>query len=316
MGLEAGKLILVDGATGYLGNHLVSKLKEEGYLIRCLIHSGSNKIDVDYLKTLTDDIQEVDFTKISPDNSAHIFDSVYCLVHLIGSIAPKKGETLSQLHRELTSKLISTGMCLGLNKVVHVTACGASGTAQSEYHKTKWLAEEVVRNSGIEYKILRPSLILGRAYGNRDSKLVKRLLKFIKTRPFVPLVNGGHNKVQPIFVLDVVAAIIASIESENDSATLEIGGQVSIEMKDLVTLLATRFNKKSRVLALNDKLGTFVATVMENLQEVPVLSRDQVVLSLTDNVCQTNSFENLVGRPPTPLEEVVKTYEDAYLQTI
>lgn len=310
------KLILVDGATGYLGNHLVAKLKEEGYSIRCLVHKNSNSADLEYLRTITEDIVEIDFQSLDEEKAKEVFDSVYCLVHLIGSIAPKRGETLSQLHRDLTSRLVNHGKSLGLEKIVHVTACGASGTAPSEYHKTKWLAEEVVRNSGVGYTILRPSLIMGRSVGNRDSKLVKRLLKFIKSRPFVPLVNGGYNKVQPIFILDVVDAIIASIKSDESSQTLEIGGQASIQMRELVKLLASHLNKSTRVFPLNHKIGKVIATFMESVQEVPVLSRDQVVLSLTDNVCQSNGFQILVGRPPTPLEQVVKTYKEEYIRTI
>lgn len=309
-------LILVDGATGYLGNHLVSRLVEEGFAVRCLVHPGSSAEDREYLRGLTDDIVEVDFSGSKGGIRAGIFESVDCMVHLIGSIAPRKGETLTELHRDITRMLVEAGSKEGLSRIVHVTALGTSDSAASQYHRSKWQAEEVVRKSGIAHMILRPSLILGRQHGRRDSKLVKRLFEFVNKKPFVPLVNGGENKLQPIFVGDVVAAIIAAIRSKSEETVIELGGSQVLKMKELVDMLASRSNKTARIFSMPPSLAKGIASVVEKVQDVPVLSGDQVVLSLSDNICLDNGFETLVGRPPLELEKAIETYDDRYIGSL
>ena len=308
--------VLIDGATGYLGSHLVSLLTREGFKVRCLTRKGSSKKDVEFLRNLTDDVVEVDIKNLNDEDASQVFKSVSHLVHLIGSIAPKKGETLSELHKNYTEIMVGYGQKFNLQKIIHVTALGASADSQSVYHRTKWMAEEVVRESGIEYTILRPSLIIGREVGSRDSKLVKRLLNFILRKPYVPLINGGVNKVQPIFVNDVVEAIKCAIKSTDESNTLELGGVNPIEMRELVFALADHLNRKVKIFPLNDKFGKFVASVLEKVQDVPVISSDQVVLSLTDNICQENNFETLVGRKPVSLADSIATYSEPYIQTL
>ena len=305
-----GALIVVDGATGYLGSHLVSTLVQRGYRVRCLVRREKSMetdesiecIDVDYSKEL----------------DPELFSGALALVHLIGSIAPRRGESLSGLHRGITARVVNAAVAAAVppEKIIQITALGASADAPSEYHRTKWLAEEVVRASGIPYVILRPSLILGRLVGKRDSKLVQRLLTFIRRKPFVPLVRGGSSRIQPIFVQDVVDAIVASIEQSGDSATIELGGGKVLKMKELVDALASRAGKKARILPLDPGLARGIATLAEKLQEVPVLSEDQVVLSLSDNICQANGFKSLVGRDPTELNEAIDSYQDDYIRSL
>lgn len=309
-------IILIDGATGYLGSHLVSCLTKQGFKVRCLTRKGSSKKDIQFLEDLTDDIIEVDFKELSDEKANEVFHSVTHLVHLIGSIAPKKGETLSELHQNYTEIIVEYGRKFNLKKLIHVTALGASAKSPSVYHRTKWMAEEVVRASGIDYTILRPSLIIGREVGFRDSKLVKRLLNFILRKPYVPLINGGVNKIQPIFVNDVVEAIKCAITNDDQSKTLELGGSKTIEMRELVFALADHLGKKVKIFPLNDKFGKLVASILERVQDVPVISSDQVVLSLTDNICQENNFEDLVGRKPVSLADSIATYNEPYIQTL
>ncbi|HMP52561.1 MAG TPA: NAD(P)H-binding protein, partial [Candidatus Melainabacteria bacterium] len=88
---KEGSLIVVDGATGYLGSHLVSTLIQRGYRVRCLVRSINSMDSVESIELI-----EVDYSKeIDPA----LLSGARALVHLIGSIAPRKGESLNGLHR-------------------------------------------------------------------------------------------------------------------------------------------------------------------------------------------------------------------------
>jgi len=302
--------VLVDGATGYLGSHLAAALcRREGFRVRCLVREKAHPADVAFLESLPVEVVRADIS-LRPESAARleaVFDGVGAIVHLIGSIAPGRHQSFEALHQGITNAMINYARQYAIPKMVLVTACGTRADSPSAYHRTKWLAEEALRGSGLSHAILRPSLIVGRQVGNRDSKLVKRLLELIRTRPAVPLVEGGAAKVQPVFIADLVDAIIACLD-EGRQGTFEIGGGETIAMRDLVVRLGALLEIKTRVVRLAGPVAMLVAQAMEVFQEVPTLSKDQVILSLADNICQTNSLADLIGREPTPLADALSTY--------
>ena len=105
-----GSLIVVDGATGYLGSHLVSTLVQRGYRVRCLVRREKSMetdesiecIDVDYSKEL----------------DPELFSGALALVHLIGSIAPRRGESLGGLHRGITARVVNAAVAAAVTVVV------------------------------------------------------------------------------------------------------------------------------------------------------------------------------------------------------
>jgi len=298
-------LILVDGATGYLGSHLTHKLVSEGRRVRCLVRAGARSEDVDLLKSMGAEVVEGALTDA---NAAVFFDGVEHAVHLIGSIAPKKGESFGDLHQTLTRRFVESAKQKGCSKVILITALGTAQNAPSQYHRTKWLAEEEVRKSGITYTILRPSLLIGRTVGTRNSKLVSRLVSLIQNKQFVPLVNGGVNKIQPIYIKDCVEAVSKCISSHHDGETIELGGSTVLSMKRFVEELEEIVGKRKPIINLPPQAGKLLAAVMEMVQDVPTLSSDQVVLSLNDNICQANGLATVIGREGAPLDVALETY--------
>ncbi|MBX9668017.1 MAG: NAD(P)H-binding protein [Candidatus Obscuribacterales bacterium] len=297
--------ILVDGATGYLGSHLAEQLTGEGRAVRCLVRKGARTQDVEVLTALGAEVVEGQLT--DPDAN-RFFQGVKYAVHLIGSIAPRKNETFQDLHQDLTRRFVSCAKQEGLAKIVLVTALGTAAHAPSRYHQTKWLAEEEVRGSDLPYSILRPSLLVGRTVGNRNSKLVKRLFELIDTKLMIPLVNGGTNKVQPIFIRDCVEAISKCISPNYNMETIELGGSTVLSMRRFVEELEEIVGKRKPIINLHPQAGKLLAAVMEKVQEVPTLSSDQVVLSLNDNICSNNGLATVLDREGATLHVALETY--------
>jgi NADH dehydrogenase len=298
-------LILVDGATGFLGSHLTHGLVSQGHRVRCLVRKGARSEDVDLLKSIGAEVVEGALTDA---NALEFFDGVDCAVHLIGSIAPKKGESFADLHQTLTRRFVESAKSRGCRKIILITALGTGKDAPSQYHRTKWLAEEEVRKSGLEFTILRPSLLIGRLIGARNSKLVSRLISLIQNKQFVPLVNGGVNKIQPIFIGDCVEAISNCVSTNHNGETIELGGSTVLSMKRFVEELSEIVGKRKPIINLPPQAGKLLAAVMEMVQDVPTLSSDQVVLSLNDNICQANGLTTVIGRDGAALDVALETY--------
>jgi NADH dehydrogenase len=308
--LAKGKpgIVAVDGSTGYLGTHLVSRLLEMGLPVRAVVHGRAKEQDVQFLKDLGADVRVATMTD-SDDSLDLALTGVGVVVHLIGSIAPKKGERLEDLHVNQTACLVEAAKRCAVSKIVMVTALGSAPDAVSEYHRTKFRAEEKVRSGGRPFVILRPSLIFGRVLGRRDSKLIARYIHLIRTRAQVPLIGGGNNKLQPVFISDLVTALVQSIASDEFvGQTLEIGGADVVTMREIVETLMQTLNEKKKVSALPPPLAQVVAMVCETVQNVPTISRDQVRLSQTDNVCSVNALTSKFQIKPVSLRDGLRTY--------
>ncbi|MBX9878955.1 MAG: NAD(P)H-binding protein [Candidatus Obscuribacterales bacterium] len=302
--------IVVDGATGYVGSHLVAALCENGFDVRCLVHEGAREKDIEFLKSLNAKVYVADLENDSAElNSA--FAGAETAVHLIGSIAPPKGQTMQNLHVNQTKQLVKLCRENQIKKVVMVTALGSSSQAESNYHSTKFQAEELLRTSGLGYVILRPSLIFGRQVGNRDSKLVARLIEAIETKPVVPLINGGANLIQPIFIGDLVDALLAVIKRDDlVNQTYELGGASVISMKQFVEMLMETLAIKKPLVGLPTPVAVMLATCMEATSRVPLISRDQVRISKNNNICATNDLSVKLGIEPRHIRAGLNTYKE------
>ncbi len=299
--------VAVDGATGYVGSHVVWRLRKEGRPVRCIVRPQARQMDIDFLRSTGAQIISGELDQTSGPIS-EAFAGAAAAVHLIGSIAPRRGEKLAELHAGQTARIIEHCRKNGL-KLVLVTALGAQAQAASEYHRTKWAAEEAVRNSGVAYVILRPSLLIGRQVGCRDSKLVRRYRELIETRKVIPLVAGGPGLVQPLFVGDLADAIATVIESTHwDGQTLELGGNEKLSMREFVAKLQDAMQVHKPMVALPETVARAAAFLSQTFQPVPLLSQDQVTLSLQDNVCTKNAVMDLLKRQPVSVADALNSY--------
>ncbi len=304
-----GTVFAVDGATGYVGSHLVDTLCKKGYSVRAIVHNNAKDADCQFLESCGAKLFKTDLDA----NSQVLKDALNgatCMVHLIGSIAPPKGQKLEDLHAGQSLQMIEA--CKRAStKVVLVTALGTSANAVSLYHRTKSQSEELLKNSGLPFVILRPSLILGKQAGRRDSKLMTRYIKLIHDRPRVPLIGGGKNLLQPVFVGDLSEAIINAATDESLSkATLEIGGPEVISMHDLISRLMDTIGIRKPLQALPVGIASILAPIMETFQSVPLLSSDQVKLAGIDNICSDNAIETVLKVNPKSLKLALDTYKN------
>lgn len=330
--MSALNRVLVDGASGYLGNHVVAALLNRGLIVHALVRPQIAPSDLEFLQESGAQVFAADLESFQGDLSTaqrskleEAFSGVTHAVHLIGSIAPGKGEKFSQLHQDQSRAFAS--WCVrardvgGFSRAAMVTALGADKNAASEYLRSKREGELALlaelEPAHIASSIFRPSLIVGRSAGRRDSKLIKRYRELARTRPFVPLINGGRNLVQPVFVADLAEAIVERLcqqssdgTSSVNSETFEIGGAQPLSMKEVVQALMTALNIKKSFVDIPQPLALAAAKLMQRLQEVPLLSVDQVRMTGFDNVCSENALSRIVGRAPTSLSEAMATYHN------
>ena len=89
--------------------------------------------------------------------------------------------------------MVTAAQQAGVRRFVHMSALGTRPNAASRYHQTKWAAEELVRHSGLEFTIFRPSLI----YGPQD-QFINLFARIIRLSPVVPLLGNPRARFQPV----------------------------------------------------------------------------------------------------------------------
>ncbi len=289
--------ILVTGATGFVGRHLMRRLASRGCKLRCLVRRSSQRID--RLADLDAEIRHGDVTDAgSVKDAAEGCDAVYSLV---GLLYEPKGYTFDAVHAGGVKNIVDACKTAGVRRLIHVSALGTSPDAESAYHGTKWAGEEAIRRSGLEYTIFRPSVIFG-----EDDSFVNLFAPLIRFSPVIGIIGDGCYKMQPVYIEDLVTCMVAALDDERTyGETFEIGGGEALTFNGIVDAMAEALGKRRLKLHIPVPLARLAATFLQHLPRPP-LTVDQLKMLLSDNVCDNGKVEAAFGIDPVKFSEEVK----------
>jgi uncharacterized protein YbjT (DUF2867 family) len=243
VGGESGPMILVTGGTGFVGHEVVGELLALGYRVRLLVRRPERgNFFVHHPR-----VELVRGDALRPDTLSAAMAGVEAVVHLIGIIAETSHVTYEQAHTEATRNILAAAKQAGVTRWVQMSAVGTRPFARSRYHLTKWQAEELVRQSGLDWTIFRPSLIYG--YDERDRLL--NLLRRALSRPLdfiqlysLPLLDGGEPLIQPVSVREVARCFaLAPAKESSIGQTYDLVGPVSFSWREMVFKIMTALGK-------------------------------------------------------------------------
>ena len=159
------------------------------------------------------------------------FEGVDAVVHTVGIIQERQpNQTFRKVHVVGTRNVVEKASVSSVPKFVYISAIGADENAQAEYSQTKAMAEQMVIGGGLNYTILRPSIILG-----KDGEFVAQMQDLVRSGglpiklpfPFIPVPGSGNNLFQPVFVDDLTACIVKAVGPMVAAyETIDVGGQI------------------------------------------------------------------------------------------
>lgn len=238
-------MILVTGGTGFVGQEVVRELIALGHRVRLLVRDPQRAARF----TSHPQVELVRGDALKPETLTAAMANVQAVVHLIGIIAETSHVTFEQAHTEATRNLLVAAKKAGVTRWIQMSAAGTRPDARSRYHLSKWAAEELVRQSGLDWTIFRPSLIYG--YDDRDRLL--NTLRLVLSPPFdfiqlytFPVLNGGRAHIQPVSVREV-AHCFAHAVAKNASVgqTFDLVGPVSLTWREMISIVAGTLGKKA-----------------------------------------------------------------------
>jgi uncharacterized protein YbjT (DUF2867 family) len=292
-------MILVSGGTGFVGGHLIRRLRQEGLSVRALARHPDR---VQPLKDLGVEVVPGDISdKVSLEKAAEGIERV---IHLVGIIQETPRVTFRSVHVDGTRNFIEAARKAGVRHFFHQSALGTRHGAKSEYHRTKWEAEELVRQGGIPHTILRPSLI----YGSGD-KFTIRLSEMLKRAPVMPVIGSGKSRVQPIYIDDVVSCMVKVVTSDAFlNEIYEIGGPDQLTYKEVTIAIAETMGLKRPAFHVPLFFMKPIAHALETVLSNPPLTTDQLIMLQEDNVCSMRDIRDAFGIEPLAFRDGLKKF--------
>lgn len=301
------KIITIYGGTGFVGRSVVRRLAKLGCRIRVATRSES---EVNRLKVCGDvgQITPVCVDLLYPETLEAALENSDFVLNFIGSLYEKGKMTFDLLHHQTPKTIAQYAQKHNIQKLVHISALGADPASNSVYAKTKAAGEAAVLNAFPKATLLRPSVIFG-----PDDRFFNRFAQMATYAPCLTVFDGGHTKLQPVYVGDVADAVVKVLEDKTcDGQTYELGGPRVYSIRDLMHLILSMIKRDRPVVSLPSGIGSLIGYFGEFLPEPP-LTRDQIKLLATDSVVcgQAKGFKEL-GITPGDVELIVPEYLKHY----
>jgi uncharacterized protein YbjT (DUF2867 family) len=291
-------IILLTGATGFVGGHIVHLLRAQDRPVRCLVRDTRGAKG---LARLGCELVEGDVT--DPPSLVRAAEGCGVIVHLVG-IRRGRPEQFERLMIQGTRDLLAAAKTSATGRFIHMSAAGTSQhtAAAVPYYRAKWQSEQDVIGSGIEYVIFRPSLVFGPDGGSFT--IFKRQ---VTLSPITPVVGSGLNRVQPVWADDVAAYFAAAMDTpEAANRTFELGGPDVVTWNELYERIAAVLNKRRARINIPAGLVRAGAALTERLPAAPITRDEIAMIEIGDNIASDTAAVETFGLPLMPLDEQIR----------
>jgi uncharacterized protein YbjT (DUF2867 family) len=291
-------VILLTGATGFVGSRVAKVLRESEQPVRCLVRAPSRARELEAFgcELVAGDVTDA-------DSLLHAVAGCDAVVHLVAIIRGKP-EDFERVMVGGTWNLVDAAQRERVRRFVLMSALGTSeGTKDLvPYYGAKWAMERAVEESGLEYVIFRPSFVFG-----PGGAAIKQFAAMVRYLPVTPVVGPGTQRVQPIYVDDVAQFFARAVDlPEAANRMFEIAGPEQVTWNELWARLADAMGKRRAQVHLPFGLVRLQAAVMERLPK-PLVTRDQLtMLQHGDSTCDEELAAQLFGIDLVPLDEQLR----------
>ena len=287
-------MILITGATGYIGRHLVSRLAAQGERPRCLVRDTRRAAEI----LPADKVELVQGDTTQPASLEAAMRGIDTIVHTAFITADHKqstGNAYEVTNVQGTHNVIKAAKDAGVKRIIEMSGLGTRPDRPGSYMQGRYLAEQMLKESGLDWTIIQPSVLFG-----KNAPFIKGLSELINSSPIVPLIGGGKVLFQPIYVEDVVTVVMKVLQNPSGTTgrTYIIGGPAYYSFTQVIDLLLYAMHKTRIKAPAPTLLVGIGAAVMETVLPKPPLTKAAMTLFSFDNTTDLNSVERDFGFKP------------------
>lgn len=291
-------MILVTGASGYVGNNLVRRLVQLGKPVRAMV--GNTEKALVRLADIEPKVEIVKGDVTRPETLTEWMMGVDTVIHLVAIAVEKGKRTYETINTQGTINVVEAAKASGVRRFINMSQNGAKSDSPYRFLRSKGLAQEYVAKSGLDWTAMRPSVI----WGPQD-EFANVQARLIKLTPIIfPIVGDGKALFQPVYVGDVVEAIVRSVD---DPATIgheyELGGPEVLTYEQIVDRVLKALNTSRIKVKMPVPLLRPVVGIMQAVFPNPPVTTSLLDLLTFPNTVSDNALVsqfNIEPRPFTP----------------
>ncbi len=292
MASEKSRLILVTGASGFIGSRLAQELVEQGYSVRAMTrhpddYSGAGE-------PVAGDVSEPD-SLIEPLTGV---DTAYYLVHSLDS------DDFEQLDADAARTFGEQAAAAGVHRIIYMGGLGAEDEQLSPHLRSRRQVEELLAEAGVPVTVLRAAVVVG--HGGISWEITRQLVDHL---PIMIAPAWVNTRTQPIALSDVIRYLVGVLDDPHpDSVVYEIGGPEVLRYIDMLRRAAKVMNKRTlpvlHVPLLTPRLSSgWLALVTD----VDIKTARNLVDSMTTEVVvRDRSIEQVVPGQPLGYDDAVR----------
>ena len=254
---------VVTGAFGYTGRYIAKRLLDDGEAVRNLTRNPASfspfgdrverhPLDFDDVPQLTESLR-----------GAQTLYNTYWIRFARGAVN-------HDIAVRNTCTLIDAAVSAGVRRIVHISITSASAESTLPYFRGKGLVENYIRDSGLAYSIIRPTVIFG-----QEDILINNIAWFLRRFPVFPVAGRGDYRLQPVYVDDVAGIAVESVNAGGNTS-LDAVGPESFTFKELLEEIRRTTGGHARLLPLSPALAYAAANLIGLALRDVVLTRDEI----------------------------------------
>lgn len=292
--------VFLTGGTGFVGRHVLKRLRDEGHSVRALVRDpeNANLPANSQFELVQGDVAQ----GTGLDAGMKGCDAV---IHLVGIIAETRAATFEGVHHIGTRNVVEAARRNRIARFVQMSALGARANGVSGYQTSKWKGEEAVRQSGIAFCILRPSLIFGPGSG-----FVGQMLEIMRKAPLVrPVPGTGKPLFRPIFVDDVATCFVQALtNAAATNMTIALGGADQLTLNEVLAEIAHCAGVRKPAVHVPLLLMFVGAALSQALLPNPPVTLGQLRMLQEGSTCDIGSMVQVFGIKPIGFSAGLRSY--------
>jgi uncharacterized protein YbjT (DUF2867 family) len=294
--------ILITGATGFIGSALATALAARGHEVIACSHrrsaDGGDRCAVDYMR-------DVDAAAWLPRLAG-----VDAVINAVGILRESPDASFDALHHRAPAALFRACEAAGVKRVIQISALGADDHATSAYHLSKKAADDKLRQLGLDWTVVQPSVVFGQDGAST------RLFLLLASLPIIPLIGRGEQTMQPIHVDDLAALIIKLLEEGRGiKKTVQAIGPRAVTLREMLCHYRAGMRlAHTALLPVPIPLIRLAARCGDVLKS-GALSTETLAMLLRGNAGDVRETNAILGHAPRPVDEFIRQNEADILRT-
>jgi uncharacterized protein YbjT (DUF2867 family) len=286
--------VAVVGATGFVGSYVVPHLAAAGHRVIAVSREG------DRLATWGDDVETRAADVSTGTGLEGAMAGADAVVQLVAIARETGGRTFQEMNVRATGRVVIAAEHAGVRRIVHLSALGVIDDPELGYLGSKWRGEQLVRESALEWVVLRPSLLFGP--GDGFFNIVKTTLKWWS--PGIVAIPGrGDARFQPLAAEDLAIAVERSlVEPDRAGSVYEIGGPEYFSYREIVDEVSRVTGMRRLKLGLPIPLISALTVATDRVLPVFPVSHDQIDSLQRPNFTELDAFERAFGVEPRRMD--------------